>query len=141
MIFHQENPELFGWSFAVVLSGSMEPAFSAGDLLLIHRQDSYRQREIVTFSESGTLITHRIAEETEEGFVTKGDANNAPDENLVSTDRIYGKVAAVIPGVGKAVLFLRRPAGLLGILLLSGLLFWGGDIAQQFRKAGRNTSE
>lgn len=34
----QELPTIFGWSDAVVLSGSMEPTFSIGDLLVIHEE-------------------------------------------------------------------------------------------------------
>ena len=34
----RELPVLFGYSYLAVLSGSMEPAISAGDLLVISRQ-------------------------------------------------------------------------------------------------------
>lgn len=140
VIFHRENPELFGWSSAVVLSGSMEPAFSAGDLLLIHRKDSYRTGDIITFSENGALITHRIAKETGEGFITKGDANNVPDNSPVSAERISGKVTAVIPGAGTVLLFFGKPAGLLALFFVSGLLLWGEDILHLTERTGRKPS-
>lgn len=134
---HQEQPTLFGWSQAIVLSGSMEPAFSAGDLLILHRERSYGPDDIITFTEDGALITHRIVEERPDGFITRGDANNTADDSLVRPGSIHGRVAAVIPCVGNIVLFLRQPIGLMAVVLLSLLLFWGGDMIRGFGRKER----
>lgn len=60
----QELPTIFGWSDAVVLSGSMEPTFSIGDLLVIHEEKTYQCGDIITFSDGAFVTTHRIVEET-----------------------------------------------------------------------------
>ena len=117
----EKLPFLFGYAGAVVLSGSMEPTISAGDLLVIHREEGYRAGDIVSFWEGGSLITHRIVEKTPEGFVTQGDFNNAPDAALVPPERIAGRVVGRLPRVGNALLFLRTPSGVL-LLLAAGLL-------------------
>lgn len=67
----QELPTIFGWSDAVVLSGSMEPTFSIGDLLVIHEEKTYQCGDIITFSDGAFVTTHRIVEETAEGFITR----------------------------------------------------------------------
>ena len=60
------RPELFGWSRAVILSGSMEPSMSIGDLVIVHREKEYRVGDIVVFDSGGLSVTHRILEKAQE---------------------------------------------------------------------------
>lgn len=124
ILFHQDPPYLFGYAPLTVLSGSMEPAFFAGDMVVIHREAAYAPGEIIAFQDEGAFITHRITEDSPEGFITKGDANNAPDPRPVPSGQIAGKVVFVFPGVGKIFLFLRTPGGMASILLLGGFLLF-----------------
>lgn len=117
IVLGQELPQTFGYSHLAVLSGSMEPEISAGDLVVIRRQTAYQPGDIITFDEGGVFTTHRIMEIRDDGFCTKGDANNTPDSRPVPFERVVGRVILVIPGAGKVLLFLRSPAGMLGILL------------------------
>lgn len=127
MLLKQDLPELLGYSNLVVLSGSMEPAVSAGDVIIIHRQKSYETGDVITYRDGGTLTTHRIVAENDEGFQTRGDANNIADDSLVPPDRIMGRVVFVIPAAGNILLFLRTPAGLGGILALGFLAFFAAE--------------
>ena len=135
------RPELFGWSRAVILSGSMEPSMSIGDLVIVHREKEYRVGDIVVFDSGGLSATHRILEKAQEGFVTKGDANNVPDKELLSENHIIGRVAVVIPMVGKAVLFLKNPAGMMLIMMLAIWLIWGADVVRMVKGPGGDLSE
>ncbi len=135
------RPELFGWSRAVILSGSMEPSMSIGDLVIVHREKEYRVGDIVVFDSGGLSVTHRILEKAQEGFVTKGDANNVPDKELLSENHIIGRVAVVIPMVGKAVLFLKNPAGMMLIMMLAIWLIWGVDVVRMVKGPGGDLSE
>ena len=135
------RPELFGWSRAVILSGSMEPSMSIGDLVIVHREKEYRVGDIVVFDSGGLPVTHRILEKAQEGFVTKGDANNVPDKELLSENHIIGRVAVVIPMVGKAVLFLKNPAGMMLIMMLAIWLIWGADVVRMVKGPGGDLSE
>ena len=135
------RPELFGWSRAVILSGSMEPSMSIGDLVIVHREKEYRVGDIVVFDSGGLSVTHRILEKAQEGFVTKGDANNVPDKELLSENHIIGRVAGVIPMVGKAVLFLKNPAGMMLIMMLAIWLIWGADVVRMVKGPGGDLSE
>lgn len=115
-------PTVFGWGSAVVLSGSMEPEPPVGALIVIHREESYKVGEIVTYEdEHGSLITHRLTALKNGQAVTKGDANNTEDEPFPES-KIYGKVRAVLPAVGGGILWLKTPTGVCAVLLLSGLL-------------------
>lgn len=117
----QELPAVFGFSQAIVLSGSMEPTFSVGDLLIIHKENTYQYGEIITFSDGSYMTTHRIVEETADGFITRGDHNNTPDSEPVKPEQIKGRVVKIIPKLGAVFLFMKTPPGIL-IILLAGLL-------------------
>lgn len=125
LLLHEALPKLFGYSQAIVLSGSMEPAFSAGDMLIFEEAPRYAVRDVVIFRQDDAFVTHRIVREENGGFVTQGDANNAADKALVEPSRIEGRMIAVIPGIGGLLTFLRTPLGLL-ILILGGILLIEG---------------
>ena len=54
-----ELPALFGYSCLSVLSGSMEPAVSAGDLIVIHRQTDYKNGDIITLHRMPEVIVQK----------------------------------------------------------------------------------
>ena len=86
-----QMPMPFGYGASVVLSGSMEPEFSKGDLIIVGEADSYQERDIVVFQDGASLVVHRIIEIDGEKIITQGDANNVPDEPIESSV-IKGKV-------------------------------------------------
>lgn len=108
-------PMPFGYGAAVVLSGSMEPVFSAGDMILVKEADSFQENDIVVYQDKNTLVVHRIIYLDEETVTTKGDANDAADEPIKVT-AIKGKVFAWIPYAGTAVGFLKTPIGTLCVI-------------------------
>lgn len=110
---------VFGFSLAVVASGSMDPALSVDDLVLIQAKEAYSVGDIITFERDGVLVTHRIAGIQQEDFLTKGDANAVMDQAPVAQEQIVGKVIVVIPYVGKVLSWLRTPLG------MTLLVFWG----------------
>lgn len=114
-------PTIFGYSTAVIASGSMEPALSVDDLILNHSQSSYAEGDIITFRSGDSLTTHRIVAITEEGYVTQGDANNAADLDTVSSNAIVGRVVRIIPHVGSALAFVKTPLGMMAVVF-AGIL-------------------
>ncbi len=122
-LLKQDPPKLLGYSQLIVTSGSMEPAFSPGDVVIIHEEESYNLGDIITFRIGGdALVTHRIVGKLSEGFITKGDANNVEDENLAPPYRIVGKVVTAVEGMGAFLNFLKSPLGLLVIIVIGFLL-------------------
>jgi len=105
-------PRLIGAQPLTVLSGSMEPAFSPGDLVIVRPFNVHNVAigDIITFQpESGnpTLITHRVIEVTRDAsdltqvsrIVTQGDANNVADNPLIP-DQVMGRVLYHLPYLG-----------------------------------------
>ena len=117
----KQIPSVLGFAPIYVLSGSMEPTFSAGDMILIHKSPQYKPGDVVTFWSGGELVTHRIIGEGPDGFIVKGDANNVRDEETIREKNIEGKVVAVLPFVWKIREFFRRPQGIL-LLVFAVLL-------------------
>ena len=75
----------FGWGVVRVLSGSMEPTFSEGSLLVVSRvvsPDEVSAGDIVVYDAGQSLVAHRVVEVSDDAFVTQGDANNTPDDSI-----------------------------------------------------------
>lgn len=107
-----------GYSIMTVMTGSMEPAYQVGDIIVIRKtnENELQVKDVITFISTdeelnGQPITHRIIDITEENgqkkFETKGDNNRIADETPVTSDRILGKVQLRIPFVGRAVNFMQ----------------------------------
>ncbi len=121
MILKVDVPMVGGYSALIVLSGSMEPTIKTGEVIVIHAQKDYKIKDILTYREGGILVTHRIVDETETTYTTRGDANNTDDPPIKKTQAI-GKTIFHIPYLGKAILFVQSPIGLASVLaVLIGL--------------------
>lgn len=124
-------PYLAGGRSHTVLSGSMEPAIATGDVVAERRVSpgDLRSGDIVTFEdpeEAGRMITHRVRSARRVGaeyaVVTKGDANTTSERWNVAADGHLGRVEYRVAGVGRVLVFLRSPAGILLGLVLPALL-------------------
>lgn len=114
------HPRFFGFSSAIIISGSMEPAISVNDLVIYREKDVYEVNDVVIFANFGgeSLTTHRIVGVAEDGFITRGDANNTEDMYHVRDNEIYGAVWCVIPYVGIISEIMMKPVGILLVVLL-----------------------
>ena len=124
-IFKVKSPTVFGFSSAVVLTGSMSGAIEPDDLIITRKQSNYTVGDIVTYQTGGTPVTHRIISENKKGYRTKGDANNTDDGTDIPKGEVVGKVVLVIPKIGAAIRLVRTPIGMLSlfaaIILITGL--------------------
>ena len=120
--------ELIGYRSYTVLSGSMEPEFYPGDLVITkHKNKTDIQiNDIVTYRDNdGVIITHRIIEETPEGYITKGDNNNVEDADILTKENIIGEVKFSIPKVGYIMNLLSKPMVIAAeMFLLAGLILF-----------------
>lgn len=113
---------LLGYQVYTVLSGSMEPTFHVGSLIYVKRIDpkDLKAGDIITFMlDKDTVATHRIVKVVPDKedpsvlrFETKGDANSAPDGELVHYKNVIGRAELSIPMLGYVANYVRRPPGL-----------------------------
>ncbi len=102
-------PRVIGAVPLTVLSASMEPALSAGDLVVVRPVDpaDLRVGDVITVQPATgdpTLVTHRVtAVERVDGAVasvqTRGDANGAADDPVLPA-QVQGRVLYSVPLVG-----------------------------------------
>lgn len=114
-------PMPFGYGASVVLSGSMEPALSVGDLLILQEADAYFEGDMVVYQSGQMAVVHRVVSINEETAVTRGDANNSNDTPIPVT-AIKGRVIASVPNVGRVVWAIKSPTGLIVTIALAVLL-------------------
>lgn len=124
-------PRFIGFDTYVVISGSMEPEFKTGGLIYTTKKVDPADIEVgdaITFQMSeSTIATHRVIAIVDEGgepkFQTKGDANEAPDANLVPYENVVGRALFDIPYLGYLANYIQNPPGLyfaagVGVILI-----------------------
>jgi signal peptidase len=119
-------PQVVGAEYSyVVLSGSMEPALSPGDVAVVDAvgAGAVDRGDIINFQhdEETRTTTHRVIEIVERdgglAFRTKGDNNEDPDQTLVTPEELRGRVMSLggipfaIPLVGYAIWFAGTQSG------------------------------
>ena len=128
--------------FVVVLSGSMEPAFQRGDILLLsNTDDTIHVGDIVVFKvkDRDIPIVHRCIQAHSNqrdgtlSLLTKGDNNNVTDRGLYAPGQLWlgrediiGKAVGCVRHVGMTTILLNDyPSlkyllvGLMGLLVLT----------------------
>jgi signal peptidase len=90
-----ETPQIFGYQLYIVKSASMSPTLQTGSVILSIKPtdaSALKVGDIVTFSQSEAIITHRIIEVVKEDgikYKTKGDnPNNTPDIALLLPENV-----------------------------------------------------
>lgn len=120
---------LVGLQVYSVISGSMEPTYSVGDLLYVKTvdPDAIKPGDVITFvlNEDLAVATHRVVSVDSENqeFTTKGDANKTEDANPVHFNNLIGMPVMSIPLLGYVSAYIQSPPGLyvaiaFGLLLL-----------------------
>ncbi|SHN70921.1 signal peptidase, endoplasmic reticulum-type [Geodermatophilus obscurus] len=120
-------PLLVGFQGHVVVSGSMEPRVSAGDVVLtrpVLPQD-LQPGQVLLFPDpegADRLVLHRLVSFDARGdLVTRGDANRSNDTTPVPASSVIGEAQVRVPYVGLPAYW--RLTGQWGdVALLAGLL-------------------
>jgi signal peptidase I len=125
---------VFGHPVLSVLSGSMSPAIHTGDLIVDDEVNAAQAKslhvgQIITFrspTDADKFFTHRIyaVHTNAQGvsYVTKGDANNAPDAVAVPASNVIGVYNTKIRFGGYMLSVLHDPIVL--ALLIGAVLLW-----------------
>lgn len=127
---------LLGYRYYDVLTGSMEPTYNVGDLILVKVTDpsEIQVGDTVTFNPGSTddsYLTHRVTQKLENYmgtgnvcFKTKGDANETEDPFVIDGSRMIGIVKMKIPFVGYLVRFVQYNYIIIIILIVLFSVFF-----------------
>lgn len=133
-----------GIKIMAVLSGSMEPAIRTGSVVIVRSHGAYHIGDVITFKGTGpknVSITHRVVEmRVDRGvpsYVTKGDANNAPDSRLIAQKEIIGSVIVSVPYFGYVVETARKPYGFAALILIPAFVLILDQVSKILREVKR----
>jgi len=134
--------------FLTVQSGSMEPTVKMGGVVLVKPVDDYQIGDIITFgkmTKTKSPITHRIYDmkvvEGDIRYITKGDANEDPDQREVLKGEIVGKVLLSVPYAGYAVDFAKKPLGFAFIILVPAAVIISDEIKKIYGEIKRKKNK
>ena len=109
---------MVGYQVFNVISGSMEPFYSVGDLIYVKsvNPNDVKVGTPITFvmNEDLVVATHRVIKIDAENqhFYTKGDANDTADAAPVHFNNVIGVPQFSIPLLGYVSDFIQNPPGM-----------------------------
>ena len=123
---------LMGMQVFNVISGSMEPTYSLGDLIYVKTvdPDSVKVGDPITFvlNEDLVVATHRVVAVDRENrqFTTKGDANTTEDAAPVHFNNLIGVPVFAVPLLGYVSSYIQSPPGMyvaiaFGVVLIAAV--------------------
>ena len=135
-------PSVGGIFPMIILTDSMEPEFSSGDLIICHTTDAEKVQEgdIICFYDpagNGTsTVTHRVMKVTTDesgalAWETKGDANNTEDSMLVPAENLVGIYQRHISGLGNVAMFMQTTQGLIICVICPIILLVAYDVIRR----------
>lgn len=148
------TPALFGYHMYVVVTPSMEPEISVGDVLISKKYDGgeLREGDVITYlgrqgDLAGKMITHEIIAIQGEGdgerIIAKGIANSDPDPAITRSDIasvmvyktvVIGFIYSIISSTWGFWLLVVAP---LMLLIISEIV----TLAREIKKEGEKTDE
>lgn len=130
-------PTAFSTKLAIVRSDSMSPAMPAGAVAVMREIDPAQIEvgDIIAFEppwDPEVIVSHRVQEVRDNGFVAKGDANEDPDPFIVPAANVIGTVSWHIPRVGYALselsTFARSIWGFMLLIVIPAAVIFGSAI-------------
>lgn len=100
-----------------IISNSMKPDVSRGDIVLIHKVEfnTLEEQDVILYELDNIQVFHRIVKvEYAQGvkqFIMKGDNNQHADPKPVHAEQILGKHIATIPYIGWPGVMLQQSGG------------------------------
>ncbi|HCC04539.1 MAG TPA: signal peptidase I [Clostridiales bacterium] len=127
---HENNISILGFRQYVVATGSMEPEYNIGDVIIIREkpEEEIKIGDIINYtSENGIdTITHRVVDIIEKDgqnyYKTKGDNNNSEDSKLVDYSQVKGTLVFKISKLGTVITKMFTGTGitiLFAVIILS----------------------
>ena len=120
----------FGYRPVAVVSGSMGPGISVGDVVLYERHglSGIEEGRVIVFDdptiEGGTMIHRVVGTDPATGWLlTKGDANNSNDSVWVTEDDIKGVARVLVPFAGIPAVWVQTGRPVPAIALVAFILF------------------
>jgi signal peptidase I len=111
-------------TYVVTTGSSMEPRFSAGDVVMLREAERYTVGDVAAYrsTELNTVVLHRITSEQGGRFTFQGDTNGFVDPDSVTEQQILGTPLVHVPKLGLVLGWLVKPVNLLTLVFALFLL-------------------
>lgn len=119
IIHPNEIPSFFGWKPFIVLSSSMEPEISSGDIAVVKEieANNLKVNDIIAIKQDEIVIVNRIidivSEKGETRYITKSDNNDKAYEKNIVTEQIEGIYDFKINRLGNFAVWIQTPLGMI----------------------------
>jgi signal peptidase I len=129
-----------------VRSESMVPAIKMGDMIFTGPVSGpfgggIKPGTIITFDKNKETVTHRIVSLENGNIITKGDANEDPDQVAVTAENIKGVMLFKVPLVGFMTGFIRTKMGWFLAILLPAAALVGWLIKDILKEAFKGNKQ
>ena len=125
---------VMGWHSAAITSGSMEPVIQVGDVVVFSDTASEHigPGTVIVFPNGqGSLVTHRVVGQLEDGrYITRGDNNAVNDSAPVPPEAIHGVGRLLVPYAGFPAVWMASGSWL--SVALVAALFGGLSFASRW---------
>ena len=126
VIKSEKDVSIFGFRQYMVMTGSMEPEYKKGDLIVVKskNKEQINVGDVINYTSENNsdTITHRIIEKHEEDgktlYTTKGDSNNSNDPDPVNFDQVKGVVVFRVSKLGMIITNILTGTGIAIIFAL-----------------------
>lgn len=125
IISQKNNKQLkiFGYSFSVVITPSMEDTINVNDIIIVKDYDFKEIKEndiIVYYNNSANInVVHRVIKINDDGsLVTQGDNNSTPDSIFTTESNYIGKVVSYGSYLGLGKLLTNSKSVIFIVLIL-----------------------
>lgn len=127
----KNNVDFLGIKFFIIMTGSMEPNYNIGDLIIekeIAQKDINVDDVITYLLENGKdTVTHRVIEIIEQDgetlYRTKGDNNNSADADLVSYNQVQGTLVYKIEKIGTLITKFVTGTGIVIVFIIIAISY------------------
>lgn len=142
------GPRLLPYQALVVRSGSMSPTIPTGSVVFYRKVDSSQVKvgDVIVFDapgHDGLRVTHRVhairTGPTGRYFITKGDANAAPDDWHVPAVGTGWVATAHVPEIGYLLYALQSTVARLLLLVIPAIVLGAITLHELWRERGKRT--
>lgn len=94
-ILHRDYVNIFGYTYFVVVSGSMSGEIEVNDIVIVDVTKNVEIDDIIAYKSDKSIVTHRLVQKSGNKYITKGDMNDTYDKAITKKD-IIGKIVFII---------------------------------------------
>lgn len=143
----ENDISILGFRQYMVATGSMEPQYGVGDLIIIKEtpKEEIQVGDVINYISANGMdtITHRVVEILEKDgetyYKTKGDNNNAEDPELVNFNQVQGVLVFKISKLGTLMTNMLTGTGIV-IIFAFVILSYLRDTNKEEKRIARENA-